>query len=51
MVRMISLLFVLFVLYLSIKAHQTTQAESNETITYEQPSIITVQELPPMGTE
>jgi hypothetical protein len=45
MVRLISLLFVLFVLYLSIKAYQE---KSNEPFTYKQPSIITVEELPPI---
>jgi hypothetical protein len=49
MVRLISLLFVLFVLYLSIKAHQA--AESDKAFTYEVPSIITVKELPPIGKE
>jgi len=46
MVRLISLLFALFVLYLIIKAFQT--AESNEAYTYEVPGIITVEELPPI---
>jgi hypothetical protein len=48
MVRLISLLFMLFVLYLSIKAYQT---KSNEPFTYEPPSIITVEELPPIREE
>ena len=48
MVRLISLLFVLFVLYLVI------QVKLNKSETVDKgwvPSIITVEELPPMGLE
>jgi len=51
MVRLITVPFALFVLYLSIQAYQTVQAEPNKNVTYEQPSIITVEELPPIREE
>jgi len=51
MVRLISLLFIIFVLYLLIQKQLTKIEESEEILGLQEPSIITVEELPPMGTE
>ena len=46
MVRIVSLLFLIFVLYLAIQANKA----STEKNILKEPSIITVEELPPIGT-
>jgi hypothetical protein len=48
MVRLITLLFLLFVLYLGIKA---SNKQPEDVYIMHEPSIITVEELLPMGTE
>lgn len=51
MVRLISLLFVIFVLYLIIQAQLNKTEDSKKVLGLQEPSIITVEELPPIGLE
>jgi hypothetical protein len=46
MVRLIGLLFILFVLYLIVQKQLNQEKQSEEILGIQEPSIITVEELP-----